>query len=250
MMTHTLTLRPVTDRERALIAKEARPDLVGWGCLIVLFGPAPVWALGALGHWLGSYVGEAAAEYGQYLGWGLAAVIFLYVAAGCYRYERAYLRRARADAAAQQVQEVRVRDPRVVEVALINDNEPILCFDIGDKRLLYLQGQWIRNPWVYGAGNCNVEPVEETVNGLPGRLGFPNTEFTVTRLPNCGRVLEIRLAGEYLPPERTLDVLKPEYQFGHSELFEGELDDLGAILADQHRRRTTPGRQQGANAEE
>ena len=143
----------------------------------------------------------------------------------------------RSHFAEQVVQEIAVSHPRVVEIHLINDNEPILAFDIGDQKILFLQGQWLRASETYGAPHQADDPEDNIVNGLPKPFSFPSRAFTVLRLPHSGRVLNIRVQGDYLAPEKTVEALRREYEFGDSELLDGSVDDIAGVLAREHAKR-------------
>jgi hypothetical protein len=130
-----------------------------------------------------------------------------------------------------------VSNPQVIEIGLISDNEPVLVFDIGDQKLLLLQGQWLRDEATYSAPALEGEPHEEFLNGFPEPHSFPSTEFTVARLPHSGQVLGIRVSGRYLAPEKTVGALSSEYEFGDSELLEGPIDEIDEVLAREHARR-------------
>jgi hypothetical protein len=135
------------------------------------------------------------------------------------------------------VEVITVSEPRVIEIGAISDNEPILAFDIGDRSILYLQGQWLRDEATYGSPARPGDPLEEFFNGLPAPYSFPSRAFVVTRLPNSGRVLGIRVNGQYVAPEKSVEALRPEYELGDSEIFDGSVDDLAEILAKKHAQR-------------
>ncbi len=235
---HTITERHPTLHEQRLIARRVSPDLASYGCITLGLGIGPVYILGKLGAWLGALVSPAASAYGQYAGWCIAAIILVLAIVSFNRYERRLRQLAERDRDARVVQDIHVTDPRVVEIALINDNEPILAFDVGDNTILFLQGQWLRDCDIYGTeGPDDDDPYEEFFNGIPEPYSFPATEFTVSRLPNSGEVLAISVAGQYLAPKEVVEALKPEYEFVNSELFEGPLEDIAGVLAREHSRR-------------
>jgi hypothetical protein len=233
---HTITTRSLRPEEQQLIRLRAKPDFASYGCLIVFLGILPAFLLGALGRWLGGLISADAAGYGQWLGCLAAAIILAVALVSFVPYERRRRQRAVRDQEVQLVEEIRVVEPRVVEVGLISDNEPILAFDIGDGKILYLQGQWLRDERTYGAPAVEGDPDEEFINGLPAPYSFPSSEFTVSRLPHSGEVLGIRIAGKYVAPQAVVEVLKPEYEFGDSELFDGALEDIAGVLAREHER--------------
>jgi hypothetical protein len=138
------------------------------------------------------------------------------------------------DADAGIVEEIAVCDPRVIEIGLISDDEPILAFDIGEEKVLFLQGQWLGFESTYDAPELTGDAYEEFVNGLPEPYSFPCNAFTVLRFPHSGLVLSIRVSGPYLAPEKTVEALRPEYEFRQSEVLDGRLDDIGEVLAREH----------------
>jgi hypothetical protein len=121
-----------------LIAGRAKPDIASWGCLVIFLGIAPVYLLGELGGLLGGFISDDASAYGQWIGWFLAALLFLWTVATFLPHERRLRRRAAQDERERIVQEIHVVEPHVVEISLINDNEPILAFDIGNNKILFL----------------------------------------------------------------------------------------------------------------
>ena len=234
---HTITTRPPNPTEQRLIAGRTKADVASWGCLVIFFGIGPAFLLGKLGGWVGGFISEDASAYGQWLGWGLSAALFVSVVATFLPYERRLRRRAVRDEQDRIVQVIHVIEPRVIEIGLINDNEPILAFDIGDDKILYLQGQWLRDAGTYGAEEPEGDSFDEFINGLPAPHSFPATEFTVSRFPGCGEVLGIRVYGKYTAPQKVVEALKVEYEFGSSEVFDGSLDDIASVLAREHERR-------------
>ena len=234
---HTITTRTPAADEQRLIAGRAKVDFASYGCIAILFAILPAYLLGSLGGWLGGFVSPEAATVGQWVGWGLAAIFFVAVIAAFIPYERRRRQQATRDQEGQIIQDIYVIEPRVLEIGLINDNEPILAFDIGDNKILYLQGQWLRDYGTYGIDASDLEPYEEFFNGLPAPHSFPSSEFTISRLPNSGEVLGIRVAGRYLAPGAAVEALKPEYEFADSEMLDGSLDDIAGVLAREHARR-------------
>ena len=234
-----LTTRPQTPEERRRIARRARLDVASYGCVTVYVGVAPVIMLCLLGGWLGGFISEEAVTYGRWIGSAAGVGVFGCMLVSYSRFDRRKRRLAAEDVDAGGVEEIEVVEPRVVEIFLLNDNEPILAFEIGEGRLLYVQGPWLRDPVTYGTELPDDDEYAQFVNGLPEPYAFPATRFTVTRFPESGMVLGIRVEGGYLRPEKTVDILKREYEFGESALFDGSLDDLAGVLAREHARRKT-----------
>jgi hypothetical protein len=190
--------------------------------------------LGKLGGWIGGLISPDAAVYGQWLGWLGAAVMCVVVLVSFIPFERRRRQRAVRDQEAQMLQEIHVLDARAVEIGLISDNEPILAIDIGENKFLFLQGQWLRDPATYEAPGPEGDPDDQFINGLPAPHSFPSSEFTVSRFPNSGEVLGIRVRGSYVAPQTVVEALKPEYEFGDSELLDGSLEDIAGVLAREH----------------
>lgn len=234
---HTITTRSPSAAEQQLIANRVMPDLASYGCMSLIFGVVPAFLLGKLGGWVGGFISQDASTYGQWIGGVVSAVLLVSVLLSFQRYERRARRWAALDDQAKIIQEIHVVEPRVIEIGLINDNEPILAFDVGDNKILFLQGQWLRDSGIYGTDRPEGDPLDEFINGLPEPNSFPSSEFTISRLPNSGEVLAIRVAGKYVAPHAVVDVLKFEYEFRDSELFDGSLDDMGGVLAREHERR-------------
>jgi hypothetical protein len=234
---HTATTRPPNQEEQRVLQEQKRPDVASFGCLTIFFGIIPIFFLGKLGAWIGGFASGQWVVHGRWIGWLVGIVTFGWALATFIPYARRQRMRGCFDADKQIVQEIAVSQPRVVEIFLISDNEPILTFDIGDGKILFLQGQWLRDPSTYGAPQQNDDPEEQFLNGLPKPFSFPSTAFTVTRLPHSGRVLRIMVHGDYLVPEKKVEALRREYEFGDSELLVGALEDIAGVLAREHAKR-------------
>lgn|ERR1700722_641043 len=234
---HTILTRTTSPEEQRLIAARSKVDCASYGCITIFFGVVPIYLLGKLCGWVGGYISAEAATYGQWFGWSVAAIFFVIVMLMFARFERRRRQHAFKDNKAQIVQEIHVTDPRVIEIALISDNEPILALDVGNNAILFLQGQWLRDPTTYATEQAEDDPSEEFINGLPAPFSFPSSEFTLSRFPNSGEIIGIRVAGVYVAPTAAVEALKPEYEFGDSELFEGSLDDIAGVLNREHKRR-------------
>src|SRR5262245_8470494 len=103
---HTITTRAPTPEERRLLAGRALPDFGSYGCITILFGVVPVYLFGEFGAWLGGFFSPEAVTYGQWIGWSLAAILFVAVIASFIPYERLQRRRATRDRDAQIVQDI------------------------------------------------------------------------------------------------------------------------------------------------
>src|SRR5262245_8255727 len=133
---HSIHTRAATSDERRMIAARSRPELACYGCITIFFGIVPAFVLGRVGSWLGGMISPEASKYGQWIGWLIAASLWAGVLVSFTRLEHRRRKRAVQDRESELIQEIRVTDPRVVEIGLINDNEPILALDIGDGKIL------------------------------------------------------------------------------------------------------------------
>lgn len=239
---HTITSRTPTPAELKHIESTGTESIVSCGCGIILFVIVPALLAGIFGALLRSIFYDDAVKMGL-VGAGILALLLLTVFLFTYiPHMRRQRRITLEDNKAQIIQDIHVTEPRVIQNGLINDNEPIIAFDIGDNKVLFLQGQWLRSESTYGAEPLTEEQYEddalaEYLNGLPAPNSFPSSEFTVSRFPNSKKVTGIRVAGSYTAPEAEVEALKPEYEFGDSELLEGSLDDITNVLAREHKRR-------------
>lgn len=234
---HTITTRSQTADEQQLIAARVRPDFASYGCIVILFAVIATLGLGKIGGWLFGIVSADAATYGQWAGWSAGAILFVSALVAFIPYERRQRHLASIDHETQLVQDIQVTASRVIQIGLIDDNEPILAFDVGEHKILYLQGQWLWDHATYGAEPLEGDAYEEYINGLPAPHSFPSTKFTVTRFPNSGEVVSIRVSGGYCVPETEVEALQPEYEFGQSELLDGSVDDIAGVLAREHEHR-------------
>lgn len=218
------------------MARRCKPDLVSYGCMVALsFGP--IWLLGLLGGWTGSFVSEEGSSVGRSIGWVLGLVPLVVLFTIFIRYERRQRKLASEDERSSTVEEIRVQDAKVIEINFLGNNGPILAFDIGDSKILFLQGQWLEHHQIYGAKEPGGEEQEHIFNGLDAPNSFPSTEFIVTRFPHSGDVSKIEILGDYLPPEARVDAMKPEYEFQPSEILDGPLDQLADVLAAAHHKK-------------
>ena len=233
---HTISTRKPTQHEQHAISTHMKPDYASFGCLIFLFG-GTAWMLGKIGHWIGAFISEDVASYSRYGGWIAGIAIGIPLLASFILYLRKQKKLAIRDHDAQIVQLIHVTNPRVVEIAMLGNIGPNLAIDIGNEKILYLQGQWLYDCKVYGANSPENDDGDEVFNGLPAPHSFPCSEFTISRLPNTGEVLHIHVAGVDLPPEAVVEALKSQHQFQPSELFVGSLDELPSIMDHQHLKR-------------
>lgn len=234
---HVIHTRPPTEAERRIIKGQAGLDVASYGCLILLLGIIPMALLALLGGWLGGLIWADGTATGCWVGAALGAAILVCALTTFIPYERRQRQRAAMDSQSQVVEAITVSDARWIEIGLVSDNEPIVAFDIGEGKILFLQGQWLRDPATYDAPVPREDGPEGVLNGLPTPHSFPSTSFAVTRLPHSGRVLGIRVHGAYLAREREVEALRPEYEFGDSEVFDGDLEQIADVLSRAHNAR-------------
>lgn len=233
---HSIKIRPLTDQERQQLGSGQQDSITSLGCFAIFFGIVPAFLLGQLGAVLAKHVEGRPIAFGRGIGWVLGAGLFAWALAKFLPFIRVPRERQREDAARKVVEEIEVTQARVFELEpVVEGRDPVLAFDLGERKILLLQGQWLRDPAVYGADRARGDASENFLNGLEAPCSFPSGAFTLLRLPASGRVIGIRVQGEYLAPSRKIAALEPDYILGDSELFEGALEDVGGILAQSHR---------------
>ena len=230
---HSILRREPTTEERKRIAQLRRPDFASYGCMIAL-SLGPIWLLGLLGGWIGSFASEEGSSVGCWIGWGIGLIPPIILIASFRRYDKRQRKLAEEDDRASTVEEIRVLNPNVVEINFLGNNGPILAFDIGESKILFLQGQWLEHHQTYGQQEPGSEEYEDFFNGLDAPASFPSTEFIVTRFPHSGEVISIEVLGNYLTPTEQIDAMKPEYEFQPSEVLDGQLNQIADVLATAH----------------
>ncbi len=211
------TIRPPTPGELSIIRAEASPEWASYGCLFLF------WLLPGLGAPL---VGWAfAGRLGALVGAGLAVGGLLTLVRSFRHFEGKRQSRGRRDLADAQVECLEVVTADVVELDPVGDNDPALCFQIAPGTLLLLQGQWLREPSIYGAPENEDDPLDDRLNGLPDPFSFPAAAFELVRLPHSGRVLSLKPAGAYVHPRRVHgELLDLDRHPADSEILTGSLE--------------------------
>jgi len=131
---------------------------------------------------------------------------------------------------------IHVQDCRYFQQDERNDEGPTLYFDLGDRKLLALRGQWIFDEQIYGASRKagDENDSEGPLNGLEAPYAFPSTEFTLHRLPTLGTVLKVEVQGRYLKPERTFSQRSgASMRVPNSQILDGTLEEIAARLSGQ-----------------
>jgi len=123
-------------------------------------------------------------------------------------------------------------DAFCVELMPVGARDPAILFVGDNDRMLVLQGQWLRLAETYGAPEPDIDQTEETFNFLDPPHAFPTSDFVVTRLPQSGDVLDIRLAGSYVAPEKPVDLLDDSHEFGDSLVLDGTLETFESAAAE------------------
>lgn len=106
---------------------------------------------------------------------------------------------ASKDKNAQIIQEIHVIAQRVIQIGLINDNQPIVAFLLGDNKIL-LSPRSMASQCRYGTGVASVEAIF-TMNSSMVCESLIHSPAQSSRLPDsqtAGEVVGIHVAGEYL----------------------------------------------------
>jgi hypothetical protein len=135
-----------------------------------------------------------------------------------------------------QAEELHVTASEVVELEEFEDEGPGFFFDVGDGRLLFMQGQYL-DDYVSVDESSRDPPAEQAI--ADGSVStartprFPCREFEMVRAPLCGEVLALRCLGDYLSPSRRMSVAQFEGGLPDWIVFEGRLatleDDVGRV---------------------
>jgi hypothetical protein len=236
---HHVRNRPPTDDEKRLLESRAKSDLYGCGVLYVVFAGLSAYGLSQIFGFLGWLFSPTIEYYGKWFGVLLSMVLILPLLSMFWKAARKWKHLAELDLDSDVVEEIQVVTNRVIEIGTEGNADPILAIDLDDRKILYLQGQWLFDPHVYGAAGPENEPDQsgDFLNGLPGPYSFPSNNFTVVRLPSSGDVLRIAVSGDYLKPEGVVEGLKWAYVFPSSVILDGRLDDIAEVLEREHARR-------------
>ncbi len=238
---HTISTRRPTEPEQRVIAAQAGTPTAGYGCILIAFGWIPLALLVVIAAVLTGWLPPAPWYAWAVLAGGLvvSAWILVWMLAQFRAHERKQRAKADRDLEKMTVEVIEVREPRAVEIVPNSPAAPALALDVGGGRVLYLQGQWLREGETYGAPRQTDEPDESYFNGYPPPHAFPSTRFALARLPESGRVLGILVSGSYVPVGDAVDVLRPEHEMLDSELIAGSLDALSEAFAEARRGRPT-----------
>ena len=232
-----VSIRSPTPDEQRQIDRQCKTDYASLGCIALIFGIFPGFALGFIGGWLGGFISPDVATWARYAGWLVGLVGIIYGVVWYWPHERERQKRADADAADPTVEELTIKSSRVVELFCLSSHEPCLVFDLGNNQLLYLQGQWIRWESTYNAPLIVDGGNDDYFNLLEPPYSFPSDEFMVTRLTNSGHVFGINVTGEYLKPDDPIDALQPDFDFNDCEIIPGLIDEIPESLQAEHERR-------------
>ena len=230
---HAISTRRPTEREQRLIAAQAGEPTASYGCILVAFGWVPLVLIVLLIAAIAGWVPPAPWYAWIVLVGGLALTLWLLVwmLVQFRKYELKQREKARRDQSRMMVEVIEVRDPVAVEVVPNSAADPAIALDIGARKILFLQGQWLREGATYGTPRQADDPDESYFNGSPPPHAFPSTRFTLARLSDSGRVLGVAVAGAYVPVRGPVDVLQPEHEMPESELISGTLDRLAEAFA-------------------
>lgn len=231
-MPYTSTFDEPTEREKGILRHESHHCWASISTIVVTSFLGGCVALGGLLYWLGGKIGNGYDIIGLWIGVGLGLLILVYSITSFVSFDRKRRSLGILDRRNMKIEILDIRPIAVERIALLNDNEPIFCFQIDDDTLLYMQGQFLYDPHTYGISMPETDPEEDcmSVTGKSGKDSFPNTHFIIRRLPHVGRVTSIALLGEEMTYSDEKDVLKPEYDFSDCCILKGSLLHLSEAL--------------------
>jgi hypothetical protein len=211
-MSYAISTRPMSDEERERLLSALRRSTDNWAWIIAPLAGCSFLAF-VVGHGIEWLLGKIGWFVEPYLHWSLVAISLPFGIRVSFLFLRAFQVTAaetQRDISIGITEVIEVQNALLVEQAEYNDEGPILFFDIGDGKILFLYGQWL-------------------YAHLPR---FPSSNFTVYRSAVLGRVFTINTNGEHIEPLRTLPPFAvPIGNLHESELLDGSLDDLPAAVA-------------------
>lgn len=234
-MAYTVSTRSLNPTERKRLRASSRLSLDDWAWILV---PGP--SFGFLGYFIGlgvewvfSLFDLDIAPFAHIVS-AIPGVCFgLFASVYIYRALKSAADAAKSDLKHESVQIIHVTDSAVIQQEEYNDEGPILYFQLDAKTILFLWGQWLFDPHVYGAENLTIaEDAETFLNAQECQFAFPCTEFTIHRSPELGRVLKIETNGNPLSPIKTLGWRNiPLQNLADCEILQGSFDDLPGAMA-------------------
>jgi hypothetical protein len=227
---------PMTEADRSIVAGQASPQsvFVNLGCLAgVALGVGLPVACG-LGQLLGPR--WTVASYGA--GALASLLLFVCLVPSLWKIVQAERASIKTDLQRGEVEILDVWAGRVTELHGDHSSiDPALCFDLGDKRLLLLIGQWIWDAARYQSSEGQVAPRiegdwDEFFNRMPAPWSFPTAQFRLKRLPESGLVLSLTPTGPYIKPEDSGIgiVAKEARRYRESQLLGGTIESISQAL--------------------
>lgn len=123
-----------------------------------------------------------------------------------------------------QAEQLHVTASEVVELEEYEDEGSGFFFDVGDGRLLYMQGQYLDDD-ALNDDSSSEQPAEDG-SAAVRTPRFPCREFEIVRASYSQEVLTLRCLGDYLPPSRLMSVEHFEGGLPDWVVFEGRLATL------------------------
>ena len=123
-----------------------------------------------------------------------------------------------------QAEQMHVTASEVVELEEYEDEGAGFFFDVGDGRLVYMQGQYLDDYVLVDDPSSEPPTVESSAAVRTAR--FPCREFEIVRAAHSGEVLTLRCLGDYLQPSRLMRVEHYEGGLPDWVVFEGRLATL------------------------
>jgi len=232
-MPYTRKFEKANDAELAILRHEARHCYASMGYIVLFFGFGLSFAFWFVFGWIGGLISDSWMVHGRYLGILAGAAICISSTFGLIRSNQGRRKDGIKDLQRGEIEVLEVKASAVVRIGLINDNEPILCFQIDSDEILFLQGQYMYDPHIYGQEHEVTASESEyfrSVNCMQGKMAFPNSSFIIRRLPLNGRVLSISLGGDEMDYGAEIDALKPEYSFPDSMVIQGSVEFITEAL--------------------
>jgi hypothetical protein len=132
------------------------------------------------------------------------------------------------DLAENVIQEIHCTALDAVRVAPFSDEGPGFFLDVGDSKLLFVQGQSFEDFALDESDEADEDELDEAEHDV----SFPCRELHITRTPHGGLTFVVECLGEPLEPSRVREPLdgQTEYVPENGEIITGSLATLEADL--------------------
>lgn len=229
-MTYTTSKAIPSSDEQKIIRNESRFDRASIVYLLISNSAIMFLLFNILG-WIGSFIGNSYILKLQLVGIAIGLVFLIYTTVSFLKFNSKRAALGKKDLIANYIEVIKVEPSEVVRIILVTSNEPIFAFQIDLNKILYLQGQFLYNPSIYGLDYpVGDYELQYSVNSYSGKYAFPNTSFEIRRLPNTGRLLSIKLLGHEMEYGPQVSALESDWFFPDCLIIDGKISAIKEAL--------------------